>query len=214
MRHGNKRINSICHFIGRLLELNGAILLLPLVAVWIYWGKRGDGSQTLIAFLVPALVSFSLGFVLRQISTPERLDMAGSMLSCALGWLLVSGAGALPFTIGIGSTYLNGYFEAMSGFTTTGITVYAGLDRMPRSILFWAGPHAMVRRNRHPLLLPGCDFQRRRRTPPVRRGKPQDLFRQACPGTVPHGANSVGDLWTLHRARQEPRRAAHSGASA
>lgn len=63
--------------------------------------------------------------------------MTGSMLICALGWLSVSAAGALPFVIGISSSYLNGYFEAMSGFTTTGITVFSGLDDMPRSILFW-----------------------------------------------------------------------------
>ena len=39
--------------------------------------------------------------------------------------------------IGIGSTYLDGFFEAMSGFTTTGITMFTGLDEMPKSILFW-----------------------------------------------------------------------------
>ncbi|MCK4913181.1 MAG: hypothetical protein KAI59_04675 [Planctomycetes bacterium] len=42
---------------------------------------------------------------------------------------------ALPFVIGIGSGYLNAYFKAMNGFTTTGITVYCGLNNMPRSIL-------------------------------------------------------------------------------
>jgi trk system potassium uptake protein TrkH len=59
------------------------------------------------------------------------------MLTCALGWLLVSAVGALPFVIALGSNCLDAYFEAMSGFTTTGITVLSGLDEMPRSILFW-----------------------------------------------------------------------------
>ena len=39
--------------------------------------------------------------------------------------------------IGINSTYLDGFFEAMGGFTTTGITMFTGLDKMPKSILFW-----------------------------------------------------------------------------
>ena len=52
------------------------------------------------------------------------------------GWGF-SAIGAIPFVIGIHSTYLDGYFEAMSGFTTTGITMYTGLDHMPKSILFW-----------------------------------------------------------------------------
>jgi trk system potassium uptake protein TrkH len=50
---------------------------------------------------------------------------------------MFSAIGALPYVIGIGSSYLDGYFEAMSGFTTTGITMYTGLDSMPKSIIFW-----------------------------------------------------------------------------
>lgn len=33
--------------------------------------------------------------------------------------------------------YLDGVFETMSGFTTTGITMFTGLDDMPKSIIFW-----------------------------------------------------------------------------
>ena len=59
------------------------------------------------------------------------------MLVCSLGWIIFSAIGALPFVIGIKSSYINGVFEAMSGFTTTGITMFTGLDQMPKSILFW-----------------------------------------------------------------------------
>ena len=79
-----------------------------------------------------------MGTALRIIFKGDKsIDMTGSMLICGLSWLAVSALGALPFVIGIHSSYLNAYFEAMSGFTTTGITVYSGLDNMPRSILFW-----------------------------------------------------------------------------
>jgi trk system potassium uptake protein TrkH len=59
------------------------------------------------------------------------------MLICVVGWLLVSAIGALPFVLTLGASGINAFFEAMSGFTTTGITVFSGLDAMPRSILFW-----------------------------------------------------------------------------
>ena len=100
-------------------------------------GTNGDGFRTIAAFIVSAAVSFSAGLVLRKTFKYEVLDTTGSMLLCALSWLVCSAIGALPFVIGIKSGYLNAYFEAMSGFTTTGITVYTGLDSMPRSILFW-----------------------------------------------------------------------------
>jgi trk system potassium uptake protein TrkH len=59
------------------------------------------------------------------------------MLICALGWIVLSAAGAIPYVLGLGASYLDAYFETMSGFTTTGITVFTGLDAMPRSIIFW-----------------------------------------------------------------------------
>jgi len=119
------------------LEILGLVLLLPLAVVLAYWGQMGDGWLTATAFVVTAVISFSLGLVLRNKFESDMLDTTGSMLMCALGWLFVSALGALPFVIGIGSNYLDAYFEAMSGFTTTGITVFSGLDNMPRSILFW-----------------------------------------------------------------------------
>ena len=137
MRNGFRRISCILHFVGGLLEILGLILLFPLIVVIMYWGRMGDGWITAIAFVVTSLISFSLGIVLRNKFKSEMLDITGSMLMCALGWLFVSAIGALPFVIAIGSNYLDACFEAMSGFTTTGITVLSGLDDMPRSILFW-----------------------------------------------------------------------------
>jgi trk system potassium uptake protein TrkH len=137
MRNGFQRINCILHFIGGLLEILGLVLLLPLAVVLAYWGQMGDGWITATAFVVTAAISFSLGLLLRNKFESDLLDTTGSMLMCALGWLFASALGALPFVIGIGANYLDAYFEAMSGFTTTGITVFSGLDNMPRSILFW-----------------------------------------------------------------------------
>jgi len=119
------------------LEILGLVLLLPLAVVLAYWGQMGDGWLTATAFVVTAAISFSLGLLLRNKFKSDLLDTTGSMLMCALGWLIASALGALPFVIGISENYLNAYFEAMSGFTTTGITVFSGLDDLPRSILFW-----------------------------------------------------------------------------
>jgi trk system potassium uptake protein TrkH len=125
------------HFIGNLLEILGLILLFPLIIVLVYWGRLDDGLVTATAFVVAAIISFSLGMILSHEFKPSALNSAGSMIICALGWLIVSAVGALPFVIATGSNYLDAYFEAMSGFTTTGITIFSGLDDMPRSLIFW-----------------------------------------------------------------------------
>jgi trk system potassium uptake protein TrkH len=100
-------------------------------------GEHHDGDHTIVAFLLPGALSLFLGILLIRVvpeSQPNRLQSA---LICSVGWLVFSAIGAIPFVIGIDSTYLDGFFEAMSGFTTTGITMFTGLDEMPRSILFW-----------------------------------------------------------------------------
>ena len=138
MRSRYLRIHSICYYTGSLLQILALVILTPLVVVAIYWGKDyGDGTQTILAFVLPAVLSWVAGALLRLWRAPTELDGTGSMLMCAVGWLCASAFGALPFVIGIQASYLDGYFEAMSGFTTTGITVFQGLDEMPRSILFW-----------------------------------------------------------------------------
>jgi len=137
MRNGFRQISCILHFIGNLLEILGLILLFPLIIVLVNWGRFGDGVVTATSFVIASLISFSLGMILRHEFKPATLNPAGSMLICALSWLIVSAIGALPFVIAARSNYLDAYFEAMSGFTTTGITIFADLNKMPRSLLFW-----------------------------------------------------------------------------
>lgn len=137
MRNGFRRVNCIFHFVGGLLEILGLVLLIPLIPVMIYWGQRGDGWRSAAAFALSGAISFSFGLVLRRKFKVQTLDTTGSMLICAVGWLLASAMGALPFVIALGTNCLDAYFEAISGFTTTGITVFSGLDEMPHSVLFW-----------------------------------------------------------------------------
>jgi trk system potassium uptake protein TrkH len=137
MRNRFGRINYVFHFLGYLLDTLGVVFLFPLFFVFSSWGRGGEGQVTLLAFLVPSAAAFVGGRLLRRFFRAESPDTTGSMIICGLSWLIASAVGALPFVIGLGSGYLNAYFEAMSGFTTTGITILQGLDSLPRSVLFW-----------------------------------------------------------------------------
>jgi len=137
MRNRFERLNGILHYTGHLLEVLGLVLLLPAVVAVLHFHQRNKGWLTVNAFVLPAAFSVVVGFILKNTYRSEMLDTVSSMLMCAVGWLACSAVGAVPFVIGHQSSYLNAYFEAMSGFTTTGITVYTGLDAMPYSLLFW-----------------------------------------------------------------------------
>ena len=137
MKNRFERLSCILHYIGHLLEVLGIVLLLPLAVVLVYRGRYDDGWVTARAFIVPGAASALTGFVLRHVFRSESLDTISSMLLCVVGWLACSAFGALPFVMILRCGYLDAYFEAMSGFTTTGFTVFTGLDLMPRSLLFW-----------------------------------------------------------------------------
>jgi len=121
---------------GSLLIILGFILLVPLIFVLIFKGENESG-RTLSAFLIPALAAIVSGFILRAKLGYREPNITQAMLICAMGWIVLSAVGAIPFVIGIGASYIDAYFETMSGFTTTGITMFTGLDSMPRSVLFW-----------------------------------------------------------------------------
>ncbi len=137
MRHPYHRINSVLHYIGGLLQFLALVMLFPLIVVIRHWQTWGDGWNTIGAFVVPALASLLLGTLLKRIFRDSPLDATGSLLVCALSWIVVAAFGAIPFVLGAQANYLDAYFEAISGFTTTGFTMFTGLDTMPRSILLW-----------------------------------------------------------------------------
>lgn len=124
---------SIC---GPLFVFLGVFLLVPLV-IAVLDGEFSYGLTTLLAFLIPSAIAFAIGGVCRLFFQTKAPSSVQAMLICVLGWLGFSAIGALPFVIGVHATYLDGFFEAMSGFTTTGITMFTGLDYMPKSVLFW-----------------------------------------------------------------------------
>ena len=132
----NRNLKVALSFLGSLLIIMGYILLIPILLVIIYKEYNQD-HPTLQAFLISSAISFSVGFLLSFLfkkRTPNRIQ---GIIICSLGWIVVSAVGAIPFLIGIRTSYIDAYFETMSGFTTTGITMFSGLDLMPRSILFW-----------------------------------------------------------------------------
>jgi len=124
-------------YLGLLLWCFGILMLVPL-GVWAAFASAGRTEVSAAAYWVPALVALLAGAALKRNLNNPPLDTRRAMMLCALGWIVISLVGALPFYIGLESvSFLDAYFETVSGFTTTGITMLAALDAMPRSILFW-----------------------------------------------------------------------------
>jgi len=111
-----------------MLKLYGAVSVPPAVLSAIY----GEFILTAV-FAGTGLVSFLAGTLSFRRSYPV-VNNAESLVIVALSYVLYSLLGALPFlTV---SSYMNGFFEAMSGFTTTGLTMFDP-EGLPRSLVFF-----------------------------------------------------------------------------
>lgn len=117
--------------VGEFLLIYAAAVVLPAGVAVLY------GEHTALPFLSLAAASAALALVLRRLGKWGPLDEREAMATCAASWLLVSLAGAWPFYACLRVTPVDAVFESVSGFTTTGMTVLSGLDRLPRSLLFW-----------------------------------------------------------------------------
>lgn len=125
----------ILNYLGALLVIIGLLMLLPLVPYWLY--DEGSARISPLTFILPALVSVTLGIITQKNFSYKTPSVMGAMVITALGWILVGVMGGLPYMLGLHKPFIDAFFESVSGFTTTGITVFEGLDAMPRCILFW-----------------------------------------------------------------------------
>jgi trk system potassium uptake protein TrkH len=133
------RLKVVLTYVGTILFVFGLVLLVPLFYSLVVSGGGQDVRRG--TFAVPIFVSLILGAACRWETQrwPGRQSVGNTeaMLICVLGWVAVSAVGALPFALHLRISYLDAYYEAVSGFTTTGATVLTGLDAMPRSLLLW-----------------------------------------------------------------------------
>ena len=128
----NRRM--IFYTLGKLLIALSALLVLPL-AVSVYYKE----SCTL-AFLITAAISLVMGLLLSKLLKPAShvIYAREGFAIVALVWLSMSAIGALPFVIsGEIPSFVDAFFETVSGFTTTGASILRDVESMSHGLLFW-----------------------------------------------------------------------------
>lgn len=107
------------YFLGLILLAIGGVMLVPVPAAFIF-----NEISVVPYFLLPSIVAFGLGLAFWRGFERGKIDYGGAMMVAALGWLLVSFFGGIPFIFAHKMSFPNAYFESMSGFTTTGRTMF------------------------------------------------------------------------------------------
>jgi trk system potassium uptake protein TrkH len=141
-------LRPVGYVIGLMLVALGAAMLMPLGLDLV----RGDPNWR--AFSSSAVISGVAGGVLALAcanGATGGLTLQQSFILTTGSWIALPAFGALPFMLGApGVGFTDAMFEAMSGMTTTGSTVFVGLDALPmgtnlwRGILHWLGGLGIV----------------------------------------------------------------------
>jgi len=119
--------------IGVLLIILGAFMLIPFFIQFIY----GEKNST---FLSSASVTAFIGIllVLANLEENRKLNLQQAFLLTTLSWLSIAIFGCIPFLLSdLNLSFVDSFFESMSGITTTGSTIITYLDNAPKSILIW-----------------------------------------------------------------------------
>lgn len=128
-----EHIAMIAHDMGLIFEFLGVASLLPFLVLVVFreWNLILPMATAPVTFLV-------LGYVISHLPYRDiEPSFSITMSAVALGWLAIAFIGALPFVFGLGMSYTDAVFEAMSGWTGTGFTMITSLDTTPGTLLFW-----------------------------------------------------------------------------
>ncbi len=127
------RYKQIVYILGMVLKFEGLFLCLPLITALCYGERQGA-----ICFVFTAVGCLLAGFLL-SLKKPKNnsLYARDGFVIVSLSWLLMGVAGAIPMSVLGETSYINGLFEAVSGFTTTGSTIFGDIEALPKSLLMW-----------------------------------------------------------------------------
>ena len=125
--------SMIFYILGWVLKIEAVLMLLPCLVAVIYQEKAG------FSFLIVVLLCTAAGLLLSYRKPGSMVFyLKEGCIATALSWIVMSLFGCLPFVLsGSILSFTDALFETISGFTTTGATILADVEILPRSILFW-----------------------------------------------------------------------------
>ena len=122
-------------FLAQILSLEG-ILMLPALGISFYCNDLAAVKGFLISVVVALVISAVLFRICR--GAPSAFYAKEGFVCVALSWVVLSLVGCLPFCLsGEIPSFVDAFFEIVSGFTTTGASIVPEVEKLSKGILYW-----------------------------------------------------------------------------
>jgi trk system potassium uptake protein TrkH len=124
---------AVIKILGNLLMVEAG-LMIPSFFVAVYYNQLDKR-----AFLISIVITSVIGFIMSKgFEYKKGIKAKEGLAIVAFGWILASFFGSLPFIFsGSIPSWVDAFFETVSGFTTTGATIVDDVELLPKGILFW-----------------------------------------------------------------------------
>ncbi len=118
--------------LGIIMMGIGAVTLTPILVALIY----NEGNY--LAFLIPAAVSILLGLFFRRSFADKRgrIRLKHGMIIASVAWLWAALIGSLCLISATHISFLNAFFESMSAWSGSGLSIFTNVEILPNSVLF------------------------------------------------------------------------------
>ena len=128
------RAKITLNFIGKVLIGMAVLFTFPIFTALIY-------HENILNFVIPQVISITIGILLNLIKYEKNSQIYArdGLKIVALSWIIISLIGALPIYLNHDAPYIDALFETVSGFTTTGATIFKDVEHLDKAILFWRG---------------------------------------------------------------------------
>lgn len=126
--------SMVKYTLGWILLFESIFLAVPLITAIVYW------EAAFFAFLASMAICLGLGLLLtHKKPTDSTIYAKEGFVIVSLCWVVLSLFGTLPFMLtGVTNySFIDALFETVSGFTTTGASIFTSVEWLPRSILMW-----------------------------------------------------------------------------
>ncbi|MST61482.1 TrkH family potassium uptake protein [Peptostreptococcus anaerobius] len=117
-----------------ICKIEGLLLLIPVFVSVIYKEYQIAGKMAIVA------IAFALIGMVFTRKKPRKIDIFAKdgLIIVGITWIIFSIIGAIPFYVtGSIPSFIDAFFETVSGFTTTGSTILTDIESLSKGILFW-----------------------------------------------------------------------------
>jgi len=147
-----KDIMLVIRNLGAILQGLGIVTVIPILLTYFY----RDEMIYIQYFLFPGVITFIIGSLMKKVRSDVSMQIRHAMMVSSLAWLisalvhammvsslawLISAlVGSIPFMFIAKLSFVNSYFESMSAFSGTGLTMFGkiySVETLPKILLFW-----------------------------------------------------------------------------